>query len=1332
MEVKGLRLTVKLGTKEKRVRLRSLFHILRVVRGRMLALTALILIAGIGSFVWFRNQASAACECNIFTTPTGQSLFQEGAPLELGVKFIPAVDGTITGVRFYKQGSMSGTHIGRLWNNGGGPEIKSATFQSEGASGWQTVTFDAPVAVTAGTTYVASVSMMDGRYIASTNYFTSNIVNGPLTAPSSASSGGNGVFNGSAGSYPNNTSGSANYWVDVSFFASDPPVVSSVTPTDGATNIEPGDTVKATFDMSMDPATFTSSTFTVKDPSQNSVAGTYSYDDATKAASFVATEGFSANTTYTVTLEGGTGSTVNNLGGIPLASDYTWSFTTASTVQCPCSLKDRVAPVNAGSADDLGSTELGVKVKASTNGYITSLRFYKPITSTQTTRDGSIWSSTGTKLAAVTFTNESDYGWQEAKLSSPLRVYENQVYVLSYSASDAIYMYTANALTGQSMTNGYLTAYANSSSENAATGSGNGNGVFVSTAGNYPNTASPNGSYYWVDAVFSVGSNPSNPLSVGVTQPKADAYGVPRGQVVTAKFNRALDDATVTNSTFQLFNSGNVQVAGTATYDTAKGEATFTPTSQLTAGQRYTAKLAASVADDNATTLGSEYSWSFTVGSAVSTDPQAAPGGPILAITNSGSPTSSYYTEILRTEGLNYYDAKDITQIDAATLANYKVAVLAEMTLSQSQVDTLTAWVNGGGNLIAMRPDTKLAGLLGLTSAGSTRANQYLLVDTASGPGEGIVGESIQFKGTADNYTLNGATAVATLYSNANTATSNPAVTTKAVGSNGGTAVAFTYDLAKSVIMMHQGNQAWVGQNRDGNSPARANDLFYGNMTGDVQPDWVDPDKFHIPQADEQQRLLANLITEAARDKQPMPRFWYLPGNNKAALLMAGDDHGLSNSNGTEIIMSNFLNNSATNCSVMDWECDRTSHYVYENSALTNARATQYVGYKFEVGDHVSTTCNTFASYAALSAIYTSDLTTWRAKYTTVPNQKTHRYHCYVWSDWDSQARVEAANNIRYDLNYVAFPGAWVGTKAPIMTGSAMNMRFTDTTGAMIDVRQGVTNLDDQSTNATNANALLDNAIGSTGYYGIYGTHYDMSNSFDKTLIAAAQSRDVAMISSEQALTWLDGRNSSTFSNFTGDAGQYGFTVAAAEGATGLRAMLPIANEGGSLDTLTLAGNAVTYQTQTIKGEQYAVFNAVPGAYTATYSDYDPNAGNGDGGNTGGNDGGSTGSSSGSSSGSSTGGRGTDSTAQSDESATEQGILPDGEADGEEQTSGENTSGGGWSTTDDTNDTGNGGGSGDTGFLPWLIGGIAIAIVLLGGWWFLVWRRRHDNTSSTY
>ena len=59
-----------------------------------------------------------------------------------------------------------------------------------------------------------------------------------------------------------------------------------------------------------------------------------------------------------------------------------------------------------------------------------------------------------------------------------------------------------------------------------------------------------------------------------------------------------------------------------------------------------------------------------------------------------------------------------------------------------------------------------------------------------------------------------------------------------------------------------------------------------------MQPDWIDLTKVAIPQADEQQRLLANLVLHLNRARKPLPRFWYLPRGAKAALVMTGDDHG--------------------------------------------------------------------------------------------------------------------------------------------------------------------------------------------------------------------------------------------------------------------------------------------------------------------------------------------------------------------------------------------------------------------------------------------------------
>ena len=189
-----------------------------------------------------------------------------------------------------------------------------------------------------------------------------------------------------------------------------------------------------------------------------------------------------------------------------------------------------------------------------------------------------------------------------------------------------------------------------------------------------------------------------------------------------------------------------------------------------------------------------------------------------------------------------------------------------------------------------MRPDKQLAGLLGLTDASGTLSNAYLRV-YGTGAGAGIVTDPIQFHGIADRYNLNGATALASLYADATTDTLQPAVTLRSVGSNGGHAAAFTFDLARSVVYTRQGNPAWAGQERDGISPIRSDDLFYGAASFDPQPDWVDLNKVAIPQADEQQRLLANLIGQMNLSRKPLPRFWYFPKGKKAVVVMTGDQH---------------------------------------------------------------------------------------------------------------------------------------------------------------------------------------------------------------------------------------------------------------------------------------------------------------------------------------------------------------------------------------------------------------------------------------------------------
>jgi hypothetical protein len=134
------------------------------------------------------------------------------------VKFKADVDGWVTGVRFYKGTANTGTHTGSLWS-ASGTRLASATFSGETASGWQQVTFASPVAVTAGTVYVASYFAPNGGYAADRSYFASSGVdNAPLHALADGVSGGNGVYTyGNVSNFPSSTYSSTNYWVDVAF-----------------------------------------------------------------------------------------------------------------------------------------------------------------------------------------------------------------------------------------------------------------------------------------------------------------------------------------------------------------------------------------------------------------------------------------------------------------------------------------------------------------------------------------------------------------------------------------------------------------------------------------------------------------------------------------------------------------------------------------------------------------------------------------------------------------------------------------------------------------------------------------------------------------------------------------------------------------------------------------------------------------------------------------------------------------------------------------------------------------------------------------------------------
>ena len=167
-----------------------------------------------------------------FATPAVTDSGDDSA-IELGVKFRADFDGAVTGIRFYKGQANTGTHLGSLWT-AGGQRLAQATFTGETASGWQSATFDQPVAIDAGTTYVASYFAPNGGYSVTAEGLASGAANGPLEALDAGTSA-NGVYAyGSSSSFPSGSYRASNYWVDVLFAsAPEPGPATGVTATAG-------------------------------------------------------------------------------------------------------------------------------------------------------------------------------------------------------------------------------------------------------------------------------------------------------------------------------------------------------------------------------------------------------------------------------------------------------------------------------------------------------------------------------------------------------------------------------------------------------------------------------------------------------------------------------------------------------------------------------------------------------------------------------------------------------------------------------------------------------------------------------------------------------------------------------------------------------------------------------------------------------------------------------------------------------------------------------------------------------------------------------------------
>jgi VCBS repeat-containing protein len=458
-------------------------------------------------------------------TPAIVNTTDEGA-VELGVRFQTSVAGTVTGVRFYKSSLDTGTHTGELWSSTG-VKLATVTFSNETASGWQSATFSTPITLTPGQVYTVSYHTNVGHYSSTNNYFTSNVVSGPLTALAN----GNGVFTyGSSSLYPTDTFQATNFWVDVMFNPSGPvPNQSPVAGSDVGPNLTQNTPTTITAasliandsDPDGDPLIITA----VSGASHGTVTLNVQANPQNNTITFTPDAGYTGQASFSYTISDGRGGTATANVNLSVLAPGTAPVSLFSASNAP-----------AGSFNDGQQLEVGMMFTSSVTGQITALKFYRSAGDTgPDVLD--LWSTTGVNLATVTFNNTTASGWQTVALPTPVTISANTTYIASYHSTGA-YVTTNNYFTTP-ITSGPLTAIST------------GNGVFsyggTSTTGIFP-TNTWNASNYWADVVF-VPSGTGTPSNTAPTAVADLADATEKGGVANGSGGSPATGNVLTNDT---------------------------------------------------------------------------------------------------------------------------------------------------------------------------------------------------------------------------------------------------------------------------------------------------------------------------------------------------------------------------------------------------------------------------------------------------------------------------------------------------------------------------------------------------------------------------------------------------------------------------------------------------------------------------------------------------------------------------------------------------------------------------------------------------------------
>jgi hypothetical protein len=561
---------------------------------------------------------------------------------------------------------------------------------------------------------------------------------------------------------------------------------------------------------------------------------------------------------------------------------------------------------------------------------------------------------------------------------------------------------------------------------------------------------------------------------------------------------------------------------------------------------------------------------------------------------------SSYIREILDVEGYLAREDLDLgaAPLTAQALADRDLVVVANVPLKTDAVKLLSDFVASGGNLVALRPPREMGALFGLkpsTGINKRVRDQYVELEREHPLATGVPAPTLQFNGEADIYLPAGADTLAWLSGEFGRKTGYPAVVTHQSPAGGKTA-AFTYDLAASTVLFHQGRpeNASDGPRADSDGDDRwiPNDLFVGHLDARLK---------YVPQADVHQDLLVRILNWMFG--LPVPRLWYFPHGTPAIAYLNGDSD--------EMVLDDYLKVVDT---VERFGGRYALYILQEHHALLDPelqRDLQRRGHA--LGHHIVLEWLTGIDEAKRQ--FDAEFESFRQRYGYTP--LSNRGHCLIWPGWTKLAEWLAAIGVRMDQDFI--PRRFY--RHGYINGSALPVKFMTQEGTILDLYEQNTHITDDGSEFDEkflvsgytrqdvldvAYAMLDDCV--EKYHGVFQASFHPHLTVERVMwlleavVKRCWERNVPMIGADEWVRFNDARRAVRFEplKWLADLKRLTFTIRSKAAIEGLPVLLPAQHDGAFLTAVRVNGEVAAPASRYFKSMRYALLDLdLPAGATA-------------------------------------------------------------------------------------------------------------------------------------